>query len=101
MTRSRPQYFSDSPPPANALQTASLRYSRLKICVTWKGKGGIGGKPGTIVLKGLVCEFVESSGVNVAINLAFYHLNKAEIDGYLEEERAACRQLEGQKPPGS
>ena len=26
--------------------------------------------------------------------LAYYHLNKAEIDGYLEEERAACRQLE-------
>src|SRR5258708_40085513 len=33
--------------------------------------------------------------------LAYYHLNKAEIDGYLEEERAACRQLERQKSPNS
>jgi uncharacterized protein (DUF433 family) len=29
--------------------------------------------------------------------LSYYHLNKAEIDGYLEEERAACHQLETQK----
>jgi uncharacterized protein (DUF433 family) len=29
--------------------------------------------------------------------LAYYHLNKAEIDGYLEEERAACRRQERQK----
>ena len=28
--------------------------------------------------------------------LAYYHLNKAEIDGYLEEERATCAQLERQ-----
>src|SRR5438034_10903100 len=33
--------------------------------------------------------------------LAYYHLNKAEIDAYLEEERTVCRQLEGQKPPSS
>ena len=33
--------------------------------------------------------------------LAYYHLNKVEIDGYLEEERAGCRQLERQKTPGS
>jgi len=31
--------------------------------------------------------------------LAYYHLNKAEIDGYLEEERTLCRQLEGREPP--
>jgi uncharacterized protein (DUF433 family) len=33
--------------------------------------------------------------------LAYYHLNKAEIDGYLEEERAVCRELKSQKPAGS
>jgi len=33
--------------------------------------------------------------------LACYHLNKAEIDAYLEEERAVCRQLERQKAPSS
>ena len=32
--------------------------------------------------------------------LAYYHLNKAEIDGYLEEERAVCRSQE-RKPPTS
>ena len=26
--------------------------------------------------------------------LAYYHLHRDEIEGYLEEERAACRQLE-------
>jgi len=31
--------------------------------------------------------------------LAYYHLNKAEIDGYLEEERSLFRQLEGREPP--
>src|SRR4051794_20193134 len=31
--------------------------------------------------------------------LAYYHLNKAEIDSYLEEERALCRQLEDPKSP--
>jgi uncharacterized protein (DUF433 family) len=31
--------------------------------------------------------------------LAYYHLNKAEIDGYLEKERAACRPLERRKSP--
>jgi len=30
--------------------------------------------------------------------LAYYHLNKAEIDGYLEEERAVCRSLERKEP---
>jgi len=30
--------------------------------------------------------------------LAYYHLNKEEIDGYLEEERALCRDHE-RKPP--
>ncbi len=30
--------------------------------------------------------------------LAYYHLRREEIEGYLEEERAACRSLE-RKPP--
>ena len=33
--------------------------------------------------------------------LSYYHLNKAEIDGYLEEERAACRQLGAQNVPAA
>jgi len=33
--------------------------------------------------------------------LAYYQLNRAEIDGYLEEERSVCRQLQRQKPPNS
>ena|SRR5438105_3205577 len=32
--------------------------------------------------------------------LAYYHLHRKEIDGYLYEERAACRTLE-RKPPSS
>ena len=31
--------------------------------------------------------------------LAYYHLHREEIEGYLEEERAVCRSLEP-KPPG-
>ena len=33
--------------------------------------------------------------------LAYYHLNKPEVDGYLEEERTVCRQLERQQPPNA
>ena len=33
-----------------------------------------------------------------ALALAYYHLNKAEIDGYLDEERALCLELAKQKP---
>ena len=31
--------------------------------------------------------------------LSYYHLNKAEINGYIEEERTACRQGAAQMPP--
>ena len=41
------------------------------------------------------------SSAEVFAALAHYHLNKAEIDGYLEEERAVCRELERSKPPSS
>ena len=37
------------------------------------------------------------SPADIFAALAYYHLNKAEIDGYLEEERALCRQLDGEK----
>lgn len=37
------------------------------------------------------------SSAEIFAALAYYHLNKAEIDGYLEEERALCRQLDGEK----
>src|SRR6266700_611783 len=40
------------------------------------------------------------SPAEVFAALAYYHLNKADIDGYLEEERAVCRSLE-RKPPAS
>lgn len=30
--------------------------------------------------------------------LAYYHLHREEIDGYLQEERDACRSLEGKAP---
>ncbi len=39
------------------------------------------------------------SSAEIFAALAYYHLNKAEIDGYLEEERTACRQLERRPPP--
>jgi uncharacterized protein (DUF433 family) len=41
------------------------------------------------------------SSAEIFAALAYYHLNKAEIDGYLEEERAVCRQLEQQQSPNS
>ncbi len=41
------------------------------------------------------------SSAEIFAALAYYHLNKTEIDGYLEEERAACRQLERPKPSHS
>ena len=41
------------------------------------------------------------SSAEIFAALAYYHLNKAEIDGYLEEERATCRRLESQKSPNS
>ena len=41
------------------------------------------------------------SAAEIFAALAYYHLNKAEIDGYLEEERAVCRQLERQQSPNS
>jgi uncharacterized protein (DUF433 family) len=41
------------------------------------------------------------SSAEVFAALAHYHLNKAEIDGYLEEERAMCRELERRKLPSS
>jgi uncharacterized protein (DUF433 family) len=41
------------------------------------------------------------SSAEIFAALAYYHLNKAEIDGYLEDERTACRQLESQKSPNS
>ena len=37
------------------------------------------------------------SSAEIFAALAYYHLNKTEIDGYLEEERGACRELERQK----
>ena len=46
-------------------------------------------------------ELSSLSSAEIFAALAYYHLNKAEIDGYLEEERAVCRQLERQKSPGS
>ncbi len=39
------------------------------------------------------------SSAEIFAALAYYHLNKAEIDGYLEEERSVCQQMEHQKPP--
>lgn len=39
------------------------------------------------------------SSAEIFAALAYYHLNKEEIDSYLEEERAACRELERQKSP--
>ena len=39
------------------------------------------------------------SSAEIFAALAYYHLNKAEIDGYLEDERNACRQLEREKSP--
>jgi uncharacterized protein (DUF433 family) len=33
--------------------------------------------------------------------LAYSHLNKPEVDGYLDEERTECRQLERQQPPNA
>ena len=36
------------------------------------------------------------SSAEIFAALAYYHLNKTEIDGYLEEERVVCRQLEHQ-----
>src|SRR3989442_6768918 len=41
------------------------------------------------------------SAAEIFAALAYYQLNMAEIDGYLEEERAVCRQLQRQKPPNS
>lgn len=41
------------------------------------------------------------SAAEIFAALAYYHLNKAEIDRYLEEERAVCRRLERQKSPHS
>jgi len=41
------------------------------------------------------------SSAEIFAALAYYHLNKVEIDGYLEEERLVCRQLERQKSPSS
>lgn len=46
-------------------------------------------------------ELPSLSAAEIFAALAYYHLNKAEINGYLEEERSACRQLERQKSPGS
>ncbi len=34
----------------------------------------------------------------IHVALAYYHLHRQEIEGYLKEERAACRSLEV-KPP--
>lgn len=34
----------------------------------------------------------------IHVALAYYHLHRQEIDGYLEEDRVACRRLE-RKPP--
>ncbi len=33
--------------------------------------------------------------------LAYYHLHQAEIDGYLQEERDACRSLEHKISPAA
>jgi len=41
------------------------------------------------------------SAAEIFAALAYYQLHQSEIDGYLEEERAACRQLERQKSPAS
>jgi uncharacterized protein (DUF433 family) len=41
------------------------------------------------------------SSAEIFAALAYYHLNKAEIDGYLEEERAVARQLDVQKSSGA
>jgi uncharacterized protein (DUF433 family) len=38
------------------------------------------------------------SPAEVFAALAYYHPNKAEIDGYLEAERTACRSLERKEP---
>ena len=40
------------------------------------------------------------SSAEIFAALAYYHLNKTEIDAYLEEERLACRQLDRQKMNG-
>jgi hypothetical protein len=37
------------------------------------------------------------SPAEILAALAYYHLNKPEVDGYLEEERTVCRQLERQR----
>lgn len=34
----------------------------------------------------------------VHVALAYYHLHRQEIEGYLEEDRAACRLLERERP---
>src|SRR2546421_6553377 len=39
-------------------------------------------------------ELPSLSSAEIFAALAYYHLNKVEIDGYLEEERAACRRLQ-------
>ena len=41
------------------------------------------------------------SSAEVFAALAYYHLNKAEIDSYLEEESAVGRELERRKAPSS
>src|SRR6266478_3456989 len=37
------------------------------------------------------------SSAEIFAALAYYHLNKGEIDGYLEDERALCRQSDSEK----
>ncbi|HEY0455663.1 MAG TPA: DUF433 domain-containing protein [Verrucomicrobiae bacterium] len=37
------------------------------------------------------------NSAEIFAGLAFYHLNKAEIDGYLEEERSVARELQRQQ----
>jgi uncharacterized protein (DUF433 family) len=46
-------------------------------------------------------ELSSLSSAEIFAALAYYHLNKSEMDGYLEEERAMCRQLDGQRSPNS
>ncbi len=43
-------------------------------------------------------ELPSLSPAEIFTALAYYHLNKAEIDGYLDEERALCLELAKQKP---